>query len=130
MIATKMIKKLNEKNLKSNSSRILIMGLTFKENCPDLRNSGVTSVINELKKYECDLDLYDPWASSIEIQSRYGVKPTTNLLPNSYDGIVVAVAHNEFKEMGSQEISKLGKKPHVLYDLKYLFSKEESDLRL
>ena len=129
-VASQLIKTMKKKLIHIKDAKILIMGLTFKENCPDLRNSGVTSVINELKKYECDLDLYDPWASSIEIQSRYGVKPTTNLLPNSYDGIVVAVAHNEFKEMGSQEISKLGKKPHVLYDLKYLFSKEESDLRL
>ena len=114
----------------NNQYKVLIMGLTFKENCPDLRNSGVTSVINELKKCDCNLDLYDPWASGEEIQNLYGVKPIINLLPNTYDGIVMAVAHNEFKDMGSQVISKLGKKPHVLYDLKYLFPKEESDLRL
>jgi len=106
------------------------MGLTFKENCPDLRNSGVASVIDELKQCNCDLDLYDPWANSKEIQNLYGIMPVTNLVANSYDGIVVAVAHNQFKDMGSQFISTLGKKPHILYDLKYLFSKEESNLRL
>tara|TARA_B100001057_G_scaffold500347_1_gene614895 strand:- start:1582 stop:2862 length:1281 start_codon:yes stop_codon:yes gene_type:complete len=129
-VASQLIKTMDKKLIKIKDAKILIMGLTFKENCPDLRNSGVTSVINELKKCDCDLDLYDPWASSKEIQSLYGKKPITNLLPNSYDGIVVAVAHNEFKDMGSHKISKLGKNPHVLYDLKYLFSKEETDLRL
>tara|TARA_B100001057_G_scaffold489871_2_gene577032 strand:+ start:1520 stop:2800 length:1281 start_codon:yes stop_codon:yes gene_type:complete len=129
-VANQFIKALKRKLINIKGSKILIMGLTFKENCPDLRNSGVTSVINELKQNDCDLDLYDPWASSKEVQDLYGIKPTTNLLKNSYDGILVAVAHNEFKDMGSKVISKLGKKSHILYDLKYLFSKEESDLRL
>ena len=129
-VANQFIKALKRKLINIKGSKILIMGLTFKENCPDLRNSGVTNVINELKKNDCDLDLYDPWASSKEVQDLYGIKPTTNLLKNSYDGILVAVAHNEFKDMGSKVISKLGKKSHILYDLKYLFSKEESDLRL
>ena len=129
-VASQLIKTMKKKLIHIKDAKILIMGLTFKENCPDLRNSGVTSVINELKKCDCNLDLYDPWASGKEIQNLYGIKPVINLLPNSYDGIVMAVAHNEFKDMGSQVISKLGKKPHVLYDLKYLFPKEESDLRL
>ena len=129
-VANQFIKALKRKLINIKGSKILIMGLTFKENCPDLRNSGVTSVINELKQNDCDLDLYDPWANSEEAQGLYGIKPITNLLTNSYDGILVAVAHNEFKHMGSQAISKLGKKSHILYDLKYLFSKEESDLRL
>ena len=129
-VANQFIKALKRKLINIKRSKILIMGLTFKENCPDLRNSGVTSVINELKQNDCDLDLYDPWASSEEVQGLYGIKPITNLLKNSYDGILVAVAHNEFKDMGSKVISKLGKKSHILYDLKYLFSKEESDLRL
>jgi len=129
-VANQFIKALKRKLINIKGSKILIMGLTFKENCPDLRNSGVTSVINELKQNDCDLDLYDPWANSEEVQGLHGIKPITNLLTNSYDGILVAVAHNEFKDMGSQVISKLGKKSHILYDLKYLFSKEESDLRL
>ena len=129
-VASQLMKAMNKKLIQIKNAKILIMGLTFKENCPDLRNSGVASVITELKKYNCDLDLYDPWASSKEIQNLYGITPITNLVPNSYDGIVIAVAHNQFKNMGSQFISKLGKKLHIFYDLKYLFSKEESNLRL
>tara|TARA_B100000780_G_scaffold70249_1_gene46825 strand:+ start:19 stop:1299 length:1281 start_codon:yes stop_codon:yes gene_type:complete len=129
-VASQLMKAMNEKLIQIKNAKILIMGLTFKENCPDLRNSGVASVIDELKQCNCDLDLYDPWANSKEIQNLYGIMPVTNLVANSYDGIVVAVAHNQFKDMGSQFISTLGKKPHILYDLKYLFSKEESNLRL
>ena len=129
-VASQLMKAMNEKLIQIKNAKILIMGLTFKENCPDLRNSGVASVITELKQYNCDLDLYDPWASSKEIQNLYGITPITNLVPNSYDGIVIAVAHNQFKNMGSQFISTLGKKLHIFYDLKYLFSKEESNLRL
>ena len=104
------------------------MGLTFKENCTDLRNSGIHSTIEELKKHKCNLDLYDPWASSKEVQSIYGITPISNLIPNSYDGIIVSVAHNEFKDMGSKFISTLGKKLHVIYDLKYLISKDQTNL--
>tara|TARA_B100001093_G_scaffold519954_1_gene611679 strand:+ start:1012 stop:2292 length:1281 start_codon:yes stop_codon:yes gene_type:complete len=129
-VSSELIKAMNKKLIKIKNAKILIMGLTFKENCPDLRNSGVESVINELKKFSCDLDLYDPWANAKEIQSLYGITPITNLVPNSYDGIVLAVAHNQFKNMGSKFISTLGKNPHVLYDLKYLYTKQESNLRL
>jgi UDP-N-acetyl-D-galactosamine dehydrogenase len=129
-VVSQLIKAMNEKEIKIENSKILIMGLTFKENCPDLRNSGITNVINELKKLNCDLDLYDPWASDEEIKKLYGIKLISDLVPNSYDGIIVAVAHNTFKNMGSQLISKLGKKNHIFYDLKYLFPKEETNLRL
>ncbi len=129
-VASQLINAMNEKLIRIKNSKILIMGLTFKENCPDLRNSGVGSVVNELKKSGCNLDLYDPWASSKEVYDIYGIKPISNLLSNSYDGILISVAHNQFKKMGSKFISTLGKKPHVIYDLKYLFSKEETNIRL
>ncbi len=129
-VASQLIKALEGKSIQIKDAKILIMGLTFKENCPDLRNSGVKNVIKKLEEYNCDLDLYDPFAGDKEVESLYGIKPINNLLPNVYDGIVIAVAHDAFKDMGPQEISKLGKEPHVLYDLKYLFSKEDSDLRL
>ena len=129
-VASQLIKAMKEKLIQIKDAKILVMGLTFKENCPDLRNSGVASVIDELKKSNCDIDLYDPWVDSKEIQNLYGIMPITNLVPNSYDGILLTVAHNQFKEMGFKFISTLGKKSHVLYDLKYLFSKEETDLRL
>ncbi len=129
-VASQLMKAMKQKSIQIKNSKILILGLTFKENCPDLRNSGVATVINELKKSDCNLDLYDPWANSKEAQSLYGITPISNLIPNSYDGIIVSVAHNEFKNMGSKFISTLGKKPHVIYDLKYIFSKEETNLRL
>lgn len=129
-VASQLLKRMKEKSINIKDSKILILGLTFKENCPDLRNSGVMKVINELKKFNCDLDLYDPWADSEEVNSIYGIKPINNLISNSYDGIILSVAHDQFKKMGFKFISKLGKKRHVLYDLKYLLSKEESDLRL
>jgi UDP-N-acetyl-D-glucosamine/UDP-N-acetyl-D-galactosamine dehydrogenase len=129
-VASQLINAMHQKSIQIKNAKILILGLTFKENCPDLRNSGVAGVISELKQSDCNLDLYDPWASSKEVQSIYGITPISNLIPNSYDGIIVSVAHNEFKDMGSKFISTLGKKLHVIYDLKYLFSKEESNLRL
>ena len=106
------------------------MGLTFKENCPDLRNSGVESVINELKNYQCNIDLYDPWANSDEVKNIYNILPITTLNPNTYHGIIIAIAHKQFKAMGVNFISALGKEVCVLYDLKYIFPKKDSDLRL
>jgi len=129
-VASQLINAMSKKTIQIKNAKILIMGLTFKENCPDLRNSGVAVVINQLKKSDCELDLYDPWANSEEVESLYGIAPTTKLIPNSYDGIILSVAHNQFKDMGSKFISTLGKKPHIIYDLKYLFSKEETNLRL
>ena len=129
-VASEFIRFMRKKLIKIKNAKILIMGLTFKENCPDLRNSGVTNVFNELKKYNCQLDLYDPWANGDEVNNLYGISPIKNLMPNSYDGIILAVAHKEFKNMGSKFIRKLGKKTHVIYDLKYLFSKNETNLRL
>jgi UDP-N-acetyl-D-galactosamine dehydrogenase len=127
-VADQLVKLMKNKSIQVRGSRILVMGLTFKENCPDLRNSGVANVILNLKKYKCKLDLYDPWVSNNEINNFYDIAPITNLLPNSYDGIIIAVAHNKFKKLGYKFISTLGKKSHVLYDLKYIFSKEKSSL--
>jgi UDP-N-acetyl-D-galactosamine dehydrogenase len=127
-VADQLVKLMKNKSIQVRGSRILVMGLTFKENCPDLRNSGVANVILNLKKYKCKLDLYDPWVSNNEINNFYDFAAITNLLPNTYDGIIIAVAHNKFKKLGYKFISTLGKKSHVLYDLKYIFSKEKSSL--
>ena len=106
------------------------MGLTFKENCTDIRNSGVKSVIEKLKKYNCNLDLHDPWANVDEIKKLYGIIPILKLNHNTYDGIILAVAHDVFKNMGETEILNLCKENHVIYDLKYLISKDQTNLRL
>ena len=119
-----------DKSIEIKGSKVLIMGLTFKENCPDLRNSGVESVIKELKLYNCELDFYDPWANVAEVKKTYSVAPITTLKPNTYDGIIIAAAHTQFKKMGIKSVSLSGKNPHVLYDLKYVFKSDQSDLRL
>ena len=129
-VASQFIKAMNQKLIQIKNAKILIMGLTFKENCPDLRNSGVESVINELKNYQCNIDLYDPWANSDEVKNIYNILPITTLNPNTYHGIIIAIAHKQFKAMGVNFISALGKEVCVLYDLKYIFPKKDSDLRL
>ena len=122
-IASNLINKMKQKKMKIKGAKILIMGLTFKENCADIRNSGIKSVITKLKKFGCALDLYDPWADKIEIKNVYNIFPISKLSKNTYDSILIAVAHKKFKKMGFKFISNLGKKNHVIFDFKYLFSK-------
>tara|TARA_B100001057_G_scaffold421575_1_gene442618 strand:- start:2259 stop:3533 length:1275 start_codon:yes stop_codon:yes gene_type:complete len=129
-ITKKFIKKMKEKSIKIKNSNILIMGLTFKENCPDLRNSGISTVINNLTKYGCNIDFYDPWTSDDEVKNIYNKKPQKKLKKNKYNGIIIAIGHDQFKKMGIQYISKIGKKNKVIFDLKSLFKKNYSDLRL
>ena len=129
-VALKFIEELKKKNIKIKGSKILIMGLTFKENCTDIRNSGIKNVIEKLKKNNCYLDLYDPWVNNDEIKKIYDIIPNSELNENTYDGIIIAVAHDIFKEMSKNKILNLCKKNHVIYDLKYLFSKDQATLRL
>jgi UDP-N-acetyl-D-galactosamine dehydrogenase len=119
-----------KKRIHVKGSRILMMGLTFKENCPDLRNSKVVDVIKELKKFGAKIDVYDPWVDSKEAEHEYGFKTIRSPSKGKYDAIVLAVAHKEFKEMGVNAIRAFAKKPHVLYDIKYLFDADEVDGRL
>ncbi len=129
-VSSTLIKEMKKKKITIKGSNILVMGLTFKENCADIRNSGIENVIKELKKLECNLDLFDPWANIEEINEIYSMYPNTNLENNKYDGIIIAVAHNEFKKMGIKAIENLCKKESVIYDLKYLFPQEKVNLRL
>jgi UDP-N-acetyl-D-galactosamine dehydrogenase len=129
-VVSQLTKEMKEKFIQIKNANILIMGLTFKENCPDLRNSGVFSIIKKLKKLKCKLSLYDPWADSKEVEKIYGYKLVKKLIANNYDAIIITVAHHQFKKMNSSYIHRLGKKNHILYDIKYIFSKKNSDLRL
>jgi UDP-N-acetyl-D-galactosamine dehydrogenase len=106
------------------------MGLTFKENCPDLRNTRVVDIIEELKDYNVQIDVFDPWADPSQAIQEYGFTLVQNPEIGAYDAIILAVAHHQFKTMGAQAIRALGKPGHVLYDLKYLLPVEDSDLRL
>ena len=129
-VVLEMIKKMEEKKINIKNSKILIMGLTFKENCSDVRNSGVKMVFERLKKYTHNIDLYDPWTDSEEIKKIYGINTQQTLDKNNYDGVIISVSHKIFIEMGKIEILNLCKKNHVIYDLKYLFTKDQIDLRL
>jgi UDP-N-acetyl-D-galactosamine dehydrogenase len=129
-VSSNFVLEMNKKDISVKGSNILIMGLTFKENCADIRNSGIENVIKELNKYGCNVDLYDPWANSNEINEIYDKYPNTNLTNNSYDGVIIAVRHEIFKNMGIKKIKNLCKKKCIIYDLKYLFSKHDVDMRL
>ena len=129
-VAFTFFSEMKKKNIIIQGSNILIMGLTFKENCADIRNSGIKNVIKEIEKFDCNLDLYDPWADNKEIKKVYKSYPNDKLEKNTYDGIIIAVAHEIFKNMGIETISDLCKKNRVIYDLKYLFPKEKVDIRL
>ena len=121
-VALELLKKMKKKKIQIEGANILIMGLTFKENCPDVRNSGIQNVIKELKKYKCNLDLLDPWADREEIKKTHGVYPILETTKKSYDSILLAVAHEQFKTLGFEGIKNLCKKNHVIYDFKNIFS--------
>jgi len=111
-------------------SKILILGLTFKENCPDLRNTRVIDIINSFTDQHANVDVYDPWVDADEAREVYGFKPLSEPVENSYDAIVLAVSHQEFIDLGVDAIRKFGKPEHVLFDIKYMFPAEQSDGRL
>jgi UDP-N-acetyl-D-galactosamine dehydrogenase len=106
------------------------MGLTFKEKCPDLRNTRVVDIIEELRQFNCKVDVYDPWATAEEALGEHGISPVSTLLPATYDGIVIAVAHDEFRSLGAVGIRALGRADCVVYDLKCVLGRTDSDLRL
>jgi UDP-N-acetyl-D-glucosamine/UDP-N-acetyl-D-galactosamine dehydrogenase len=129
-VAQEIIKLMTERRIMVADSKILILGLAFKENCPDLRNSKVMDVLNELQRFDAKVDVYDPWVDSDAAYHEYGLRPIKTPKPASYDAVVLAVGHDQFKTMGVRKIRGLAKKVHVLYDVKYLFGPEQTDGRL
>lgn len=129
-VVSQLVKSMMKKRIHVDGAKVLIMGLTFKENCPDLRNTKVVDIVKELADYNINVDVYDPWVSIPEAEREYNIKPIHEPQIDHYDGIVLAVNHNQFKELGAKNIRRFGKAEHVLYDLKYILSAEESDLRL
>jgi len=129
-IADRVIKMMTKRRIHVVNSKILIMGLTFKENCPDLRNTRVVDIIQNLQSYHADVDVYDPWADATEARQEYGLTLTSQPDQNHYDAIVLAVSHQEFVKMGSAAIRQLGKSEHVLYDIKSQLPKSDVDGRL
>ena len=108
----------------------MILGITFKENCPDLRNTKVIDIYKELVEYKVNVDFYDPWVDAEDAENIYGVKIQDELQEAKYDAVIFAVAHDEFKKLGIDGVKKYCKEKSVLYDLKYVLSKNESDIRL
>jgi len=129
-VVTQLVKTMIKKRIQVEGAKVLILGLSFKENCPDVRNTKVIDIVHELEEYNIEVDVYDPWVDKAEAEREYDVTPISKPDVNHYDGIILAVAHNEFVEMGVEKIRALGKTSHVLYDLKYVFSKEDTDIRL
>lgn len=129
-VVSEIVKLMLRKRIHVNDAHILIMGLTFKENCPDLRNTKVVDLIQEFAEFGANVDVYDPWVDKQEAVEEYGIEPVQNLENDKYDAIVLAVSHDEFVKMGAAKIHQLGRQNHVLYDIKYLLNAEEVDGRL
>jgi len=129
-VVSQLVKAMTKRRIQVQGSRVLVMGLTFKENCPDLRNTRVVDIVRELGEYSIDVDVYDPWVDAAEAQHEYGLTPVAKPAVGAYDGVILAVAHEQFAAMGAAALRALGKPEHVLYDLKYVLAAGESDLRL
>ncbi len=129
-VAENVVKLMTRNKIHTVDSRILILGFTFKENCPDVRNTRVIDIIEEFSNYHANVDVYDPWVDPQEAEEEYGVTPITDLQEGLYDAIIVAVAHKEFVSMGVDKIRTLGKPQHILFDVKHIFPKQDVDARL
>ncbi len=129
-VAGQLIKQMLKQRIQVQGARILVMGLTFKENCPDIRNTRVVDILAELADYGVHVDVYDPQVNKAEANAEYSIQPVQTPEKGAYDAMVLAVAHREFRELGAEGIRAWGKPEHVLYDLKYLLPKEAVDLRL
>lgn len=123
-------KLMTKKKIHVAEANILIMGLTFKEDCPDIRNTKVVDIVKEFKTFECNVDVYDPWVDKSEALNEYGINPINKPMHSRYDAIIIAVAHKEFKNMSADEIRAFGKKNSVIFDIKHLLDENEVDGRL
>ncbi len=129
-VAEQLVKAMLKRHIQVNGARVLMMGLTFKENCPDLRNTRVVDVVEELSGYGVKVDIFDPMVDLDEAEREYGLYPIGAVDQNAYDGIILAVAHDQFSGLGIETVRGFGKANHVLYDLKHLFGRDDADLRL
>ena len=130
-VATQLIKEMVKQRIQVVGSKILVMGLSFKENCPDIRNTKIVDMVKALKEYDLDLDIYDPWVNAKEVELEYGFAPVSCLGNGNYDAIILAVAHDEFKKMSTQDFYNLARNDnYVLYDLKYILRATESTIRI
>ncbi|MCG8036290.1 MAG: Vi polysaccharide biosynthesis UDP-N-acetylglucosamine C-6 dehydrogenase TviB [Candidatus Thiodiazotropha taylori] len=124
------VKMMMKRGMATNNSRVLVLGLTFKENCPDLRNTRVVDIVSEFEDYGASVDVYDPWVNPQEAQEEYGLRPIESLAEGTYDAVILAVAHKEFQQMGAEKIRALCKQNGVLFDVKNVLPVDEVDARL
>ena len=129
-VATQLVKKLASQKIHIDEAKVLVMGFTFKGDCPDVRNTKIIDIIRELKDFNMSVDVYDSWASREEVLEEYGITLIDELKAGEYDAIVLAVDHSETKKMGVAELRKLGKEQHVLYDVKHVLNIGDADIRL
>ncbi len=129
-VADQVIKLMTQRKLHVVDSRILVLGFTFKENCPDVRNTRVIDIVQELKRYNAKVDIHDPWVSADEMEHEYGVRPVAAPDAGAYDAVILAVAHEQFKQMGAAAVRALGRPGAVLFDVKSLFDRSLVDARL
>jgi len=129
-VAEQIMRLMAAKRIHVKGARVLVLGITFKENCPDIRNSKVADVVRELDKQGAEVEIYDPWASPAECRHEYGLVPVRELKAHRYDAAVVAVAHREFRALGAHGVRRLCRRKHVLYDIKHVFPAAAVDGRL
>ncbi|RMG52632.1 MAG: Vi polysaccharide biosynthesis UDP-N-acetylglucosamine C-6 dehydrogenase TviB [Gammaproteobacteria bacterium] len=129
-VAEQVVKMMTQRRIHVVDSNILVLGLTFKENCPDLRNTRVVDIIAELESYHAHVDVHDPWVDPEEARAEYGISPVGELEEGRYDAIILAVGHRQFRETGIERLRALGRPGHVFYDVKSLFPREQVDARL
>ena len=129
-VVNQVVQLMKKKNIEVSKADILIMGLTFKENCPDLRNTGVIDLVKGFESFNCNVDVYDPWVNKAEANKEYGITPLKEPVSEKYDVIVLAVAHDKFSALSLEKIKSFGKQNHVLYDVKYLLKAHEVDGRI
>lgn len=128
--ATQLVKAASRKKIHIDEARVLVLGFTFKGDCPDVRNTKIIDMVKELESFNMNVDVFDPWADADQVQHEYGLKLESEVHEGAYDAIVLAVDHSDFKEWGVEKIRSFGKEKHVLYDVKHVLAKNESDLRL
>ena len=119
-----------KKGIQPNGARVLMLGLTFKENCPDLRNTKVVDILRELTSYGTEVDVHDPWVDAAEAKAEYGLDLVAVPDKGAYDVVIIAVAHDQFLALGEEGIKAFCKETSVLYDIKYVLPSEAVDDRL
>ncbi|NVK26123.1 MAG: Vi polysaccharide biosynthesis UDP-N-acetylglucosamine C-6 dehydrogenase TviB, partial [Gammaproteobacteria bacterium] len=129
-VASQMVKAMSKSNIHIDEAKVLVMGITFKGDCPDVRNTKIIDIVHELRDFNVQVDVCDSWADSEEVQKEYGLTLIAEPQQGEYDGIILAVDHSDYKSMGLEKIRAFGKKVHVLYDVKHVFGPLDSDIRL